>query len=65
MTRSYLFDQATLDFMEKVNPWAIRDISEKLLEAIQREMWRTPEPETVNRLNDLFIKADYTIEERS
>ena len=65
MAEAYLFDQGTLEFLQKVNPWAIRDIAEKLLEAIERNMWEKPEPDVVERLRALYLKAEDMAEERS
>ena len=37
---AYLFDPAVQQFIQQNNPWALRDMSERLLEAHQRGMWK-------------------------
>ncbi|MDD9799885.1 MAG: cobaltochelatase subunit CobN, partial [Gammaproteobacteria bacterium] len=42
LTDAYLLDHATRDFIRKHNPNALREIGERLLEAMQRGMWKNP-----------------------
>ncbi|HXP56773.1 MAG TPA: cobaltochelatase subunit CobN, partial [Streptosporangiaceae bacterium] len=39
LAAAYVFDPENRTFMEKSNPWALRGITERLLEAAQRGMW--------------------------
>ena len=39
VTAAYVGDQKTRDFFRQSNPWALRSIAERLLEADQRGMW--------------------------
>ena len=39
IAQKYIFDQDVRQFIEEKNPWALRDISERLLEANQRGLW--------------------------
>ncbi|MEB3900065.1 cobaltochelatase subunit CobN, partial [Pseudomonas putida] len=39
---AYVLDPATRDFMRQHNPEALRDLTERLLEAQQRGLWETP-----------------------
>jgi cobaltochelatase CobN len=39
---AYLLDPATRQFLEQHNPHALKEMSERLLEAIQRGMWEEP-----------------------
>ncbi|HDS1735332.1 cobaltochelatase subunit CobN [Pseudomonas sp. BP8] len=39
---AYVLDPATRDFMREHNPEALRDLTERLLEAQQRGLWQTP-----------------------
>ena len=45
VTESYVFDPDTRDFFNQSNPWALKGIVERLLEAIERELWENPPPE--------------------
>ncbi|OLF53325.1 cobaltochelatase subunit CobN [Pseudomonas chlororaphis] len=39
---AYLLDPATRDFIRQHNPYALRDMTERMLEAQQRGMWQAP-----------------------
>jgi len=56
--QTYLFDADTSAFIEKSNPWALRDMSERLLEAVQRGMWANPSEETVTKLKNIYIQNE-------
>jgi cobaltochelatase CobN len=58
LARSYLFDTDTRAFIEKANPWALRDMSERLLEAVQRGLWQNPSGETVEQLKAIYIGSE-------
>ncbi|HVL01340.1 MAG TPA: cobaltochelatase subunit CobN [Dongiaceae bacterium] len=44
VTDAYVNDDATRDFLQQHNPDALRDMCERLLEAIQRGLWQQPGP---------------------
>lgn len=58
ITDTYLFDDENKDFLEAHNPWALKDMSERMLEAIQRGMWNTPSEETIEALKEIYKKSD-------
>lgn len=62
---AYLFDKTTLDFLEKSNPQAMRDMAERLLEAHQRQLWQQADPDTIDRLHTIVLTAEGTIESAS
>ena len=62
ITESYLFDEENKSFIEKNNKWALKDMSERMLEAIQRGMWENPSEETVAKLQELFLNAENELE---
>ncbi len=43
VTAAYVGDAAVRKFFEQSNPWALKSIAEKLLEAIDRDMWDASE----------------------
>ena len=55
LAQSYLFDADTRAFIEKANPWALRDMSERLLEAVQRGLWQNPSSEALQQLKAIYI----------
>ncbi len=62
ITESYLFDEENKSFIEQNNIWALKDMSERMLEAIQRGMWENPSDETVEKLQNLFLESENELE---
>ncbi len=48
LAASYVFDDQTSAFLRKSNPWALRGIAERLLEAADRGLWAEPEDGTLD-----------------
>jgi cobaltochelatase CobN len=48
--------------MERSNPWALRGITERLLEAADRELWAEPHPETLDRLKQTYLQLEGDLE---
>ncbi|MFI7657859.1 cobaltochelatase subunit CobN [Micromonospora parva] len=64
LAAAYLFDDTTREFLERSNPWALRGITERLLEAADRGLWAAPEPSTLDRLRDTYLASEGDLEER-
>ena len=62
IARDYLLDDNMREWMEKVNPFAIHTISERLLEASQRGMWDAPQ-EVQESLREIFLSVDGDLED--
>jgi len=62
IAQRYVFDQENSDWMQKVNPWALQNIAERLLEAHQRGMWNASE-ESVEKLKQIYLEMEGTLEE--
>ena len=62
ITESYLLDEENQAFLKKANPWALKDMSERLLEAAQRGMWKEPEAEMIEQLKDLYVASEGLVE---
>ena len=58
---AYVFDPETFDFLKQHNPDALREMSERLLEAAQRGLWEDP-GERREKLEDLLLDLDQGIE---
>jgi cobaltochelatase CobN len=65
LSQKYVLDEAMQDFFRRANPWAFKDIAERLLEAAQRGMWQKPRPETLQVLAEALLAAEGWIEEGS
>jgi len=62
VAEAYLFDQKVKDFIQAKNPWALRDMGERLLEAHQRGLWSEANPHTLEELRTLVNEAEGEIE---
>jgi cobaltochelatase CobN len=62
LAAEYVFDAENADFMRKSNPWALRGISERLLEAADRGLWSSPDPGTLSRLRDTYLALEGDLE---
>ncbi|WP_343669337.1 cobaltochelatase subunit CobN [Chitinophaga sp.] len=58
ITQEYLFNEDNRQFIEQANPWALKDMTERMLEAIQRGMWQSPKPETLEKLQNMFVDME-------
>ncbi|HEU4494748.1 MAG TPA: cobaltochelatase subunit CobN [Rubrobacteraceae bacterium] len=65
VTRKYVLDEAVREFMQESNPWALRAISERLLEAAERGLWSEPEPEDLQALKAAYLENEGLLEERA
>jgi cobaltochelatase CobN len=65
VTRRYVLEEEVRDFMQESNPWALRAISERLLEAAQRGLWSEPDPEVLDALKAAYLENEGILEEGS
>jgi cobaltochelatase CobN len=65
VTRKYVLDEGVRDFMQRSNPWALRAISERLLEAADRGLWVDPDPEDLDGLKQAYLETEGLLEERA
>ena len=47
----------------KNNPWVLRDMAERLLEANNRSLWKTAKKSEIDLLKELVSKSERFIEE--
>ncbi|MFH1060432.1 MAG: cobaltochelatase subunit CobN [Pseudomonadota bacterium] len=62
LAEKYAFDEAMQRWLKQVNPYALQNITERLLEAISRGMWDAA-PETKERLEQLFLDIEGDLED--
>jgi cobaltochelatase CobN len=65
VTKKYVLDEGVRDFMHESNPWALRAISERLLEAADRGLWANPDPEDLEALKAAYLENEGMLEERT
>ena len=64
VTESYVFDADTQQFFQQSNPWALKGVVERLLEAIERGLWENPPPEMREKLQQLYLDLEADLEAR-
>ena len=62
LAAEYVFSPENREFMEKSNPWALRGISERLLEAAERGLWAEPQSATLDRLRETYLQLEGELE---
>ncbi|MEE9161412.1 MAG: cobaltochelatase subunit CobN, partial [Candidatus Neomarinimicrobiota bacterium] len=64
VTEEYVLSPEMQEFFRRSNPWALRAIVERLLEAIERGMWEDPPPEMLEKLRELYLDLETDLEAR-
>ena len=64
VTESYVFDPDTQRFFQQSNPWALKGVVERLLEAIERGLWENPPPEMREKLQQMYLDLEADLEAR-
>jgi cobaltochelatase CobN len=65
VSERYVLDAGVRDFMRRSNPWALRAIAERLLEAADRGLWEAPNPATLDGLREAYLAVEGELEEAS
>ena len=64
LTDTYVGDEENREFFDQSNPWALHDISERLLEAADRGLWENPDDEHLELLRRTFLETEGDLEDR-
>ncbi len=62
IAEAYIFDEKVQGFIQENNPWALRDMAERLLEARQRGLWQSAKQDTLDKLRSIALQAEAVIE---
>ncbi len=62
VAEAYLLDSQAQEFMERCNPWAARDIADRLLEAHQRGMWSGADSKMLDQLQEISLTMEAEVE---
>jgi cobaltochelatase CobN len=62
IAEAYIFDEKVQDFIQTNNPWALRDMAERLLEAHQRGLWQSAQQDILDKLRAIALQAEAVIE---
>ena len=58
----WLSNQQIVSFLMKRNPWVLRDMAERLLEASNRGLWQQASDHQMDQLRQLVISSETRIE---
>jgi cobaltochelatase CobN len=64
VTETYVADPENRKFLQASNPWALHGIAERLLEAVDRGLWESPDPGTLAALREAYLEAEGDLEGR-
>lgn len=62
IAQAYLLDDEVQKFVQQHNPWALRDMAERLLEAEQRQLWNNVDPQLLDQLRAIAHGAEEILE---
>ncbi|MEB3183505.1 MAG: cobaltochelatase subunit CobN, partial [Cyanobacteriota bacterium] len=62
ISSTWLASEKVLAFLQRSNPWALRDMAERLLEAHNRGLWKDAAAEELKRLRSLVIESEALVE---
>ncbi|WP_449245025.1 magnesium chelatase subunit H [Desulfobacca acetoxidans] len=60
---TFVLDEKMRQFFQENNPWALEEISRRLLEANQRGLWNT-DPDILDRLKDTYLVIEGWLEDK-
>jgi cobaltochelatase CobN len=63
VTRRYVGSEDVRSFLRRSNPWALRAIAERLLEAVDRGLWEAPDDESLELLREAYLEVEGELEE--
>jgi len=62
LSAEYVMDETNRAFFEQSNPWALRGVTERLLEAADRGLWAEPDPGTLDALRATYLDTEGDLE---
>jgi cobaltochelatase CobN len=65
VTRAYVLDEQMQAFFARSNPWALQDMSARLLEAMDRGLWERPTEDTRRAIERAYLGAEELLESRA
>jgi cobaltochelatase CobN len=62
LSSEYVFDETNRQFLQQSNPWALRGMTERLLEAAERGLWAEPSADTLEQLRAVYLETEGDLE---
>jgi cobaltochelatase CobN len=63
LATEYVLDPVNRKFLTDSNPWALHGIAERLLEAVDRQLWEDPDPATLDALRATYLETEGNLED--
>ncbi|MFC7340758.1 cobaltochelatase subunit CobN [Saccharopolyspora griseoalba] len=63
LAESYVFDDQVQQFLRNSNPWALRGMTERLLEAADRGLWAEPDDQVLDDLRSVYLELEGELED--
>ena len=65
LAEQYVLDPQMQQFFQEKNPWALRSIIERMMEAVQRGLWEQPDQAQLAQMRQLYLQLEGELEERT
>ena len=63
LAETYALDAENQRFLSTSNPWALRNIIERLTEAAERGLWAKPDPDIMAALREVYLRIEGDLED--
>jgi cobaltochelatase CobN len=65
LAERYVLDPQVQQFFQEKNPWALRNIIERLMESVERGLWAAPEAGQLEQLRQVYLQLEGTLEDQT
>jgi cobaltochelatase CobN len=63
LTDQYVLDVQVQQFFQEKNLWALRNIIERLIEAVQRGLWEQPDEAQLAQMWQVYLQLEGVLED--
>jgi cobaltochelatase CobN len=64
LTDRYVLDAEVQQFFREKNPWALRNIIERLMESVDRGLWQQPDEQQLEHMRQVYLQLEGDLEDR-
>ena len=65
LTDQYVLDPDVQQFFREKNPWALRNIIERLMESVDRGLWQQPDEQRLEQMRRVYLQLEGELEDRT
>jgi cobaltochelatase CobN len=65
LTDRYVLDPQVQQFFREKNPWALRNIIERLMESVERGLWNAPDPAQLEHMRQVYLQLEGELEDQT